>query len=106
MRPEKTAQLLDALTALIRAGSASEADSTGVCVCVQYQKLAMKRFCADHPSRGAKPPKGTRQNQDLYKHLLYNDETKIIFCYIPKSKPMYLLNVRIEACLNEWVSQS
>ena len=32
MRPEKTAQLLDALTALIRAGSASEADSTGVCV--------------------------------------------------------------------------
>ena len=51
----------------------------------QFQKAAMVEFCQQHPETGSMPADEVRQ-YDLFKHLLYDDEKEVIFCYVPKGR--------------------
>ena len=48
----------------------------------QYQQGAIKKFCTTHNVSMTVSNNGALQ--DLYHHLLVDDERKLLFCYVPK----------------------
>ena len=50
---------------------------------VQFQREQMKQYCSRYPQLKALPSSDHIRDY-TYKHLLYDDNKKIIFCYIPK----------------------
>lgn len=44
----------------------------------------MKQFCSLHP--GARNDTPIQEEEDLFRHLLYDDSKEIIFCYVPKGR--------------------
>ena len=50
---------------------------------MQFQKQAMFEFCKQHPE--GMPVDELRQ-YELLRHLLYDDEKEVIFCYVPKGE--------------------
>lgn len=50
---------------------------------VQFQKEAMFEFCHQHPEE---MPADEARQYELLKHLLYDDEQEVIFCYVPKGE--------------------
>ena len=55
------------------------------CCPSQFQQAQMKSFCDRFPDLYLSPTKDWLR-KDMFKHLLYNDEKKIIFCYVPKGE--------------------
>ena len=50
----------------------------------QYQRGETDRFCGSNKLSKALPSK-MEQLEDLFKHLLYDDSRRIVFCYVPKN---------------------
>ena len=51
---------------------------------VQFQRKKIHEFCAKyrrHRRKFAFPPE-KEQRQELFRHLLYNDQRRIIFCFV------------------------
>ena len=44
----------------------------------------MKQFCSSIYPAVRNGTHTEEEDEDLYRHLLYDDSKKIIFCYVPK----------------------
>ena len=47
--------------------------------------MLVEEFCSKHPDLREAPRKEWLR-KDMFKHLLYNDDKKILFCYVPKGE--------------------
>ena len=57
---------------------------------MQFQQQVMFNFCHLHPDS---MPADEGRQYELLKHLLYDDEKEVIFCYVPKGElaPFHML---------------
>lgn len=63
---------------------ASNASTSSSSVCfMQFQHQVMFNFCHLHPDS---MPADEGRQYELLKHLLYDDEKEVIFCYVPKGE--------------------
>ena len=50
----------------------------------QFQRKVMRQFCSLHSTGRNDTPTQEGEEEDLFRHLLYDDSKEIIFCYVPK----------------------
>jgi len=65
---------------------------------VQDQQLVVEKFCARHGMRDVAyhiPSHGWEERKSFFRHILYDDSTKLIFAYLPKVRYQLHFNVSV-----------
>ena len=53
---------------------------------LQFQKKQVKKFCKSYGSHKLYSfPEGARQREEVYRHLLFDDSRKTVFCFVEKA---------------------
>ncbi len=55
-------------------------------VCFQFQQDQVKKYCSQYAGNKLYQwPKGKGQPEEIYRHLLFDDKRKTIFCFVEKN---------------------
>ena len=63
---------------------------------MQFQQQVMFNFCHLHPDS---MPADEGRQYELLKHLLYDDEKEVIFCYVPKGELASFYILMLDHCV-------
>ena len=61
-------------------------------VFLQWQMAQVAKYCAKYKQDGSAltlPYDGSQERKNLFRHLIFDDERHMIFCFIPKVSAMW-----------------